>query len=200
MNTGLGQGEIVAGPTQEKILETRRLRIEPLQPRHAHLLYENLTDERLYQFIPVDPPGSVEALEARYRKLSTRRSPDGSEVWLNFAMRLRQDGTREEAGYVGTLEATVFSDRSAYLAYMVFVPFWRQGYAKEGCGRLLRHLAEDYGTQTVTAEMDTRNAASVSLVESLGFGRVGFTSTADHFKGSASDEFRYEWRADTRPD
>ncbi len=186
----------LAGPPKEKILETGRLLIEPIQPWHAHLLYENLTDERLYQFIPIDPPDSVDALETRYRKLSSRRSPDGSEVWLNFAMRLRQDGARKNAGYVGTLEATVYQNRSAYLAYTVFVPLWRRGYAREGCGRLLRHLAEDYGTQVVTAEMDTRNAASVSLAESLGFERVGFTPDADHFKGSVSDEFRYELRAD----
>jgi len=42
--------------------------------------------------------------------------------------------------------------------------------------------------------MDTRNAASVSLSEALGFERVGTTLGADHFKGSVSDEYRYECR------
>ncbi len=132
------------------------------------------------------------ALETRYRKLSSRRSPDGSEVWLNFAMRLNEEGTRSKATYVGTLEATVFPDWSAYLAYTVFVPFWRRGYAREGCVRMLTHLVEDHGVRVVAAEMDTRNAASIALAESLRFERVGTTLGADHFKGSVSDEHRYE--------
>jgi RimJ/RimL family protein N-acetyltransferase len=59
---------------------------------------------------------------------------------------------------------------------------------------MLWHLLEDYGVRVVVAEMDTRNAASVSLVEALGFERVGTTLGADRFKGSVSDEHRYELR------
>jgi RimJ/RimL family protein N-acetyltransferase len=125
-------------PVEETTLETERLLLEPLLPEHAALLFEDLADERLYRFMPTDAPESAEALESRYRKLSSRRSPDGSQVWLNFAMRLREGTTPEvevvrQATYVGTLEATVYPDRSAYIAYSVFVPFWRQGYAREGC-------------------------------------------------------------------
>jgi len=183
-------------PVEETILETGRLVLEPLLPEHAPLLFEGLADERLHRFIPTDAPESAEALETRYRKLSSRRSPDGAEVWLNFAMRLREEGTLPKASYVGMLEATVFPNRSAYIAYTVFVPFWRQGYAREGCARMLRHLLEDYRVLVVVAEMDTRNAASVSLAEALGFARVGTTLGADHFKGSVSDEHRYELRVD----
>jgi [ribosomal protein S5]-alanine N-acetyltransferase len=191
---------LLAGtPVEETTLETERLLLEPLMPGHAPLLVKDLADERLYRFIPTDAPESAEALETRYRKLSSRRSPDGSEVWLNFAMRLREEGRLLKATYVGTLEATVFPDRSAYLAYTVFVPFWRQGYAREGCARILRHLLDNYRVRVVVAEMDTRNAASVSLAEALGFERVGTTLGADHFKGSVSDEHRYELHVDGNP-
>jgi [ribosomal protein S5]-alanine N-acetyltransferase len=186
-------------PREETTLETERLLLEPLMPEHAALLFEDLADERLYRFIPTDTPESAEALERRYRKLSSRRSPDGSEVWLNFAMRLREEGTLPKASYVGMLEATVFPNRSAHIAYTVFVPFWRRGYAREGCARMLRHLLEDYGVRVVVAEMDTRNAASVSLAEALGFERVGTTLGADHFKGSVSDEHRYELHVEGNP-
>ena len=183
-------------PVENIFLETERLLLEPLLPEHAPLLFEDLADERLYRFIPTEAPESAEALEGRYRKLSSRRSLDGSEAWLNFAMRLREEGRMPKATYVGTLEATVYPDRSAYLAYTVFVPLWRRGYAREGCARLLRHLLEDYEVRVVVAEMDTRNAASISLAESLGFERVGTTLGTDHFKGSVSNEHRYELHVD----
>jgi ribosomal-protein-alanine N-acetyltransferase len=64
----------------EAVLETPRLLIEPLMPSHAVSLYARLRDERLYEFIPQDPPASPQALEDRYLGLSSRRSPDDREA------------------------------------------------------------------------------------------------------------------------
>jgi ribosomal-protein-alanine N-acetyltransferase len=171
----------------EERLESSRLYLEPILPAHASVLYERLRDERLCRFIPQDPPASPQTLEDRYGFLSARRSPDGREAWLNWAVRERSSGD-----YAGTLEATVHDDRTAMVAYMVFVPHQRRGFAAEACGRLVEHLFQDYGVSMVAAEIDTRNVASVALVESLGFERVGFQKDADHFKGSTSGEYRYE--------
>lgn len=44
----------------------------------------------------------------------------------------------------------------------------------------------------VGTEIDTRNTASTRLVEALGFALVALTPNADFFKGTASDEYRYE--------
>lgn len=178
----------------EAILETPRLLLEPLGAHHAAPLHEHLLDERLYEFIPQDPPYSLSALEDRYRVLSSRRSPDGREAWLNWAIRVRRSGGSRSGDYAGVLEATVYGDRTADVAYTVFVPYQRQGIASEACGRLISHLFEDYRVERVAAELDTRNAASVALVESLGFEHVLTTKDADHFKGATSDEYRYELR------
>jgi [ribosomal protein S5]-alanine N-acetyltransferase len=171
----------------EARLETPRLFLEPILPAHAARLNEQLQDERLYRFIPQDPPATLQALEDRYDFLSTRRSPDGREAWLNWEVRERSSGD-----YAGTLGATVHDNRTATVAYMVFVSRQRWGYAAEACGRLLAHLFQDYRVGVVAAEIDTRNVASISLVETLGFERVAFHKDADHFKGSSSDEYRYE--------
>jgi [ribosomal protein S5]-alanine N-acetyltransferase len=171
----------------EARLETPRLLLEPILPAHASKLYERMEDERLYRFIPQDPPDTLQALEDRYGFLSGRRSPDGREAWLNWAVRERGSGE-----YAGTLETTVYDKGTAIIAYMVFVPYQRRGIAAEACGRLLEHLFEDYRVGMVAAELDTRNAASIALVENLGLERVGFQKDADHFKGSTSDEYRYE--------
>ena len=171
----------------EAVMKSPRLVMEPLLPAHAASLYDLLRDKRLYEFIPKNPPASPQALEARYLALSSRRSPDGREAWLNWALRASRSGD-----YVGVLEATVHENLTAEIAYMVFAPFQRQGLAAEACSRLLAHLFEDYGVSIAAAEIDTRNVASIALVESLGFERVAFHEEADHFKGSSSDEYRYE--------
>ena len=177
-------------PSSEARLATPRLWLEPLVAAHAAPLYAPLDDERLYRFIPQDPPASSAALAARYHRLSSRRSPDGRERWLNWAMRLRQEDV-----YVGTLEASVDPDRAAAdIAYTVFVPHQRRGYAREGLARVLDHLFEDHGVEVVAAQIDTRNTGSIALVEALGFARVGEQKGADAFKGTISDEYHYELR------
>ncbi|MBV9279490.1 MAG: GNAT family N-acetyltransferase [Chloroflexi bacterium] len=172
----------------ERALPTARLWLEPLLPAHAAALWPQIRDERLYRFIPEDPPASLDALRRRFQTLSSRRSPDGREAWLNWAMRRR--GSEE---YVGTLQASVFPNRMASIAYVVFIPHQGRGYAAEGVRRLLEHLVE-YRVHTVAAEIDTRNVPSIRVVERAGFERVDTRRAVEFFKGEWSDEYRYEWR------
>lgn len=155
-------------------------------------LFEILSDPRMYLFLPQDPPRSVEALGGRYRFLESRRSPDGREEWLNWVLRLRSDGK-----CVGTVQATIGSNRTAQLAYQVGVPYWRQGLAGEACDCVIRALFDEACVGEIRAELDTRNVASLRLLERLGFQRGALRRNADHFKGSASDEWTYTL---TRPD
>jgi ribosomal-protein-alanine N-acetyltransferase len=171
----------------EAPLLTPRLALAPLRAEHAALLFESLQDPRLYTYIPDDPPDSLQALEARYHRWERRASPDGHEVWLNWAAQSRATGE-----WVGTFQATIMEDRQALLAYMIFPPFQRQGFAREGCARVVHYLLDACAVGVVAAEIDTRNAASIALVESLGFRLVATTYEADTFKGAVSDEHRYD--------
>jgi ribosomal-protein-alanine N-acetyltransferase len=171
----------------EQALTTERLACEPLAAGHAPLLFAELRNANLYRYIPQDPPADVEALAARYARLAAEpHSPDGSELWLNWVVRERG------GAYTGTLEASVTPGQEATIAYFVFEPYQRMGYAKEGVGALLEYLFEQHGVSVIIAEIDTRNAASIGLVKSLGFECVAHTVDADFFKGQASDEYRFE--------
>jgi [ribosomal protein S5]-alanine N-acetyltransferase len=165
---------------------TTRLRIERLVPAHAAVLFEDLCEPALYTFIPDDPPVSVEALAARYERLAAGAPPDRSEAWRNWTMFDAADGRP-----VGTLQATIYPDGCASIAYLVVVRRWREGFAREGVAWMLDHLVAN-GVTRFDANIDTRNAASIGLVESLGFRRVRTLTAADHFKGAASDEYVYE--------
>ena len=178
--------EVIHLVAPEARLETHRLSLEPILPAHAPCCTNVCRKSDCTGSFP-GSSGPPQALEDRYDFLSARRSPDGREAWLNWAVRERGSGD-----YAGTLESTVYDKETAIIAYMVFVSHQRRGFAAEACGRLLEHLFDDYRVGVVVAEIDTRNAASIALVESLGFERVGFQKDADHFKGSTSDEYRYE--------
>ncbi len=169
----------------ERVLETERLRLEPLRESHAAELFDLLSDARLYEFIPQDPPVTLDALAARYKLLESRKSPNGGEDWLNWAARSKAEGT-----CVGTVQVTIGRDRRAHLAYEIGVPYWGRGLATEACAHVIRTLFDE-GIVEVWAELDTRNVASIRLLERLGFARGALRRNADRFKGGESDEWMY---------
>ena len=170
---------------------TERLKIEPLQASHAPRLFAALQDPAIYTYLPEDPP-TMEALQRRYDFWEGGLSPDGEERWLNWVVSLRDSETP-----IGTFQATIPKQGEGSFAYVVFPPFWRRGYAREMSRCLLDHLFERYAPPRLYAEIDTRNLASISLVESLGLTRVATTRDADFFKGASSDEHRYDLSRET---
>ena len=175
--------------------ESARLQLEPLRAAHAAELFDLLADAQLYRFIPQDPPASALWLAWRYGRLETRQSPDGDELWLNWALRLKAG-----RGCIGTVQVTLRADASACLAYELGCRWQGQGLATEACARVLQELASRFGARSALAEVDTRNAASIRLLERLGFQRTALHSDADFFKGSSSDEFRYQRALGVAPD
>lgn len=171
----------------ETVLETARLRLEPLTPAHAPLLFPVLADVRIYTYLPEEPPENLDSLAQRYQRLATRRSADGMELWLNWAV--QHKATQE---YLGTLQATVMAKQPTLLAYLLNPTSWGHGYAQEGCHCILTLLFTGYQVQSVQAEVDTRNHASCTLLARLGFQQIGVRANADHFKGTTSDEYTYE--------
>jgi RimJ/RimL family protein N-acetyltransferase len=127
---------------------------------------------------PTCPPASVEAL-------ARQASPDGAEIWLNWAI-----GAAHGASFAGYVQATVRPARAAAsIACLVFPDQWRRGVATEAVGAVVTHLFARYPIGRIDAEIDARNRASIALVEALGFARSGLTRAADTFKGAVSDEY-----------
>ena len=171
------------------ILLTERLRLEPVRCAHAAVMFPLLSDPQLYIFLPSDPPNCLDALEKRYALLESGRSPDGSEHWLNWTIFDRWNGAP-----FGTFQATVRDDGPSDIAYMVGAKYWRRGIAHEAGVVVIDRVFSKYSTLLLAANLDTRNIASMHLVEALGFTRVATIPDADNFKGTTSHEYRYELR------
>ena len=150
-------------------LVTPRLKLEPLVVAHADALYPVLADPRQLEYLDDGPPASLDALRERYRKLESRRSADGREHWLNWAL-LPLDGNGAAIGFV---QATVLEDRRAWVAYEVAHPLWGRGFATEATRAMADHLVAQYGVTRCMATVDQRNARSWRLLERLGFLRAG---------------------------
>jgi ribosomal-protein-alanine N-acetyltransferase len=150
-----------------KLLETDRVTLEPLTAAHAVELFPLLADRRVYEFIADQPPASVAALAERYHCLESQRSPDGSQQWLNWAIRRRAD--RQCVGY---LQATIYPGGMADFAFVLGSSFWGLGLAGEASVPALRILLAEFEVTSVFATADRRNLRSARLLARLGFVRI----------------------------
>ena len=137
--------------------------LEPRTADHAEALYPLLVDPALTAFLGEAPPVSVEVLRVRYARTETRRSPDGSEHWLNWVV-------RDAAGRIaGFLQATVEADGATNVAYLLGTPWQGRGLATRAVERMLAELATRYGATRLYIVADRRNLASLRLARRLGF-------------------------------
>ena len=166
-------------------LSTTRLDLEPVTQAHAAPLFEAMRDPLLYRYEPRKPPQTLESVRARFALWEERQSFDGASHWLNWAVRRRDDDV-----YLGLVQATV-SAGLATIGYTIFTPFWRMGYGKEAVGAIVAEIRDSYETPLVQAWVDVENAASIALLESLGFERV-WTGPSEDQPGRT--DHRYERR------
>lgn len=144
------------------LLSTPRLSLEPQVAAHAEEMFDVLSDPAIYEF-ENEPPRSLEWLRGRYSKLETRRSSDGEQRWLNWVVRL---ASGEPIGYV---QATVYPDGQASIAYELGSRFWGFGYAFESVQALMRELVERYDVRRFSAVLKEPNHRSLRLLKRLGF-------------------------------
>ncbi|MBS1104351.1 GNAT family N-acetyltransferase [Gluconobacter sp. Dm-62] len=163
-----------------------RIFLTALRPEDAADMFSGLSDERAYRFIPDDPPVSPEALRDRYVFLSAGGRPDTNEIWLNWIIRRTAD--QQAVGYT---QATL-TGKEALIAYHIFPDFWRQGIATQAMTLTLKNIFDCHEIRIVRAFVDTRNAASIALLKTLGFNLTRTIPDADFFKGSTSHEYEFK--------
>ena len=156
--SGAGDGiaaQVVQGP---------RLELEPLRPDHADEMAPLLDDAGLHEFIGGEP-ASLDDLRARYTRQAVGRSPDGTQRWLNWVVRLRDGGAP-----VGTTQATVTDEDgvvTAEVAWVVASAHQGQGYAVE-CARAMVEWLREQGVEVVVAHVHPEHQASMGVARAIG--------------------------------
>ena len=108
---------------------------------------------------------SLDDVQARIRQWESRQSPDRDELWLNWTLRLKGDGTA-----IGRLQATVKED-SAEIAWVVGRPYQGRGYASEAGGCVARWLLKYLDLGEVRANIHPDNIASQRVATKIGLSR-----------------------------
>jgi len=128
-------------------------------------MFEVLRDPVLYEYVSGSPPVDVAALTRQYEFWEGRTSPDGSELWLNWAIRL---DARQQL--IGHLQAGVLPDR-ADMAWILGARWQQHGYATEAANAVVDVLL-GLGLREIRASINPNHAASIRVAERLGMRRT----------------------------
>lgn len=164
--------------TLNDLITSERLVLEPLVGAHAELLFEALLEPGIYRWISALPPPSVELLKQRWGAAEQRGPNAEGGIDLNWAARRLSDGQ-----YIGKLDAEVArNDVATNVGYIVFPPFWNQGYATEAVRAVAAHL-ERHGVVEQRALVTLGNEASARVMTKAGFVRTRVIPDNDTIRG-----------------
>jgi RimJ/RimL family protein N-acetyltransferase len=164
---GSGSGpQLDPTPADVIAIETERLELRPLAEDDGDEMVGVLADPALYAFTGGEPP-SLDDLRARFARLLVGRSPDGTEDWRNWTLRLIPDG---EA--IGTVQAAISDEgRTAIVAWVIGTPWRGNGYATEAARGLIAWLIQR-GVATIEARIHSEHTASACVAANAGLART----------------------------
>jgi RimJ/RimL family protein N-acetyltransferase len=150
----------------ESTIRSDRLDLIPLVRSHADGLFAVLANDALYEYTCETPPASLPALRDRFARLEARRSPDGTQAWLNWLLLV----SGQAVGYV---QATVTA-AEADVAWVVGVPWQGRGYASEAARAMISWL-RSAGVRVVRANIHPEHSASQRVARKAGLSRTAET-------------------------
>ncbi|WP_437605711.1 GNAT family N-acetyltransferase [Sorangium sp. So ce834] len=160
------------------VLVTERLSLRPHQPSDVPFMMQLNVDPEVIRYTG----DSAFASEDEARAVIARLARQFEAFRMGrFIVSNRETG--EKLGWCGLRwhEDLGLAD----LGYRFFRKHWGKGYATEAAAACLRYAFEDLGLPRLVAHAMLENAASVRVLEKLGFRRTGPTV----FKGLAAEEF-----------
>jgi len=162
-------------------LRTARLELRPFTDADTGPLFALQSNADVLRYWDAPPWTDLSRAE-RFLAACRQMADDGTGIRLA----VDRDGT-----FVGWCALTRWSPdhRSASLTYCLEQSAWGHGFATEAVSALLSWAFGTLDLNRVQAETDTRNLASVRVLEKLGFLREGTLREDCIVNGEVSDSF-----------
>ena len=116
---------------------------------------------------------------------------DQTRAWLDAMI---ANGP-EHPDYVVELDGHVIGKAGFYVlpdvGYILHPDCWGQGLASEAVGAAIDHVFRNRDLETLSADVDPENAASIRLLERLGFVRTGSAERTWNIGGAWKDSVYY---------
>jgi aminoglycoside 6'-N-acetyltransferase len=147
-----------------ELLVTERLSLRRLGPDDAEALSAYRSDPDVARYQSWSAPYPVETARELLRGMEGRRLDEPG--WTQIGIELRATGE-----LLGDVAFEHRDERVAAVGYSLARAHWGNGYATEAVGAVVAHGLDVLGYEVVVAEVLPANAASVAVLERLGFSR-----------------------------
>lgn len=177
------------------IISTPRVVLRWISEDDIDSLYEIFSNHHVMRYWSSGPLPDRQAAADLQREIAEGNE---NETMFKWGLALRDSNT-----IIGT--TTLFNlnldNGRAELGYAMSHAHWGKGYMNEALNALVSHAFEAMDLRRLEADVDPRNAASIRVLEKLGFQREGFLRERWHVNGEIQDAFFYgllrrEWHRD----
>ena len=149
-----------------------RLAYERVSDTTLHEFHSLVVDAHVRRYLMDDAIFPLEWSAERVRDSEALFAARGVGLWLT-----REQPSGALAGFCGFLELpSVHPDPQ--LVYALFEPFTGRGYATEMARAAIAHARRQPGFEEVVAAVDDVNAASLRVLDKLGFDKIGTVAGA----------------------
>ena len=148
-------------------LHTASLLLRPLQLEDSVAMFDIYADPETMKYWSSEPVSNY----ADAQKL-VREDVDSMDEGNSITLAITLQTTGQVIGKCILFRHSK-SNRRAEVGFVLNRKFWRRGLAFEAVAALIHLAFEDLGLHRLEADTDTANAASLHLLEKLGFRREG---------------------------
>jgi RimJ/RimL family protein N-acetyltransferase len=178
-------------------VESARLRLRALDDRDVADVFELYADRAAVRFGYAPPMNTLD--DAR-RVIQETIELARAGTLFHFGV---ADKEHDRVLGHATLFAWDRQHRRAEIGYSIRRDQWRRGYAMEAVSALIDFAFERLDLRRIEADADPRNAASIRLLEKLGFVREGYLRERWEIAGEIQDAvffglLRREWGGGSR--
>lgn len=150
------------------LLHTQRLCLHPCQIDDLETLHQLWIDADIRRFLFDDRQISLEEARSFVEASEVNFTNYGYGIWLFFEHQAEHQ-TEQMAGFAGLLDS---SPEPPSLIFGTRPQLWGRGYAREAALSVLGYAFHVLGLESVVADVDELNAASIRVLEALGMSRT----------------------------
>ena len=176
------------------LLETPRLRLRTIERADVPALYAVFSDPQVMRYWSSAPMQDADEAIALHDDIVAMMRDDTLYQW--------GIAPRDGDGLVGTvtLYRIDVAHKRGEIGFALGSTHWGRGYATEAVGAVVAHAFDGRGLHRLEADADPRNAASLRVLEKLGFVREGLARERYQLYGELQDSVMLgllapEWRA-----
>jgi len=167
--------------TEQPHIASERLLLSPLQIEDAKSLFDYRSRPDIYRFQSWMPK-KLEDAKNFISTFSGSSSPK-RDHWFQFGIYLKESNQ-----LIGDCGFCLQKDNTAEIGYTISPEFQKMGYGFESVHALIDYLSKHFAIRRILARTDTRNSASIALLQKLGFAQEGLYPKSVNIRGEWQDD------------